>query len=129
MSDFTRNEIEYLENTVLGRLATVGPDGTPHVAPLGFSYNAELDTIDISGFNMESSKKFRDVRRSGRAAIVVDDLASTEPWRPRGVEIRGRAEALDGPRPRIRLHPERIVAWGLDTDAFQPNSRSVASAV
>ncbi|CAN5249195.1 PPOX class F420-dependent oxidoreductase [soil metagenome] len=127
MSTFTRNEIEYLESTVLGRLATVGRDGTPHVAPLGFSYNAELDTIDVGGFNMERSKKFRDVRRSGRAAIVVDDLASTEPWRPRGIEVRGSAEALEDPRPLIRIHPERIVAWGLDTGAFQQNSRSVPS--
>lgn len=127
MSTFTRNEIEYLESTVLGRLATVGRDGTPHVAPLGFSYNAELDTIDVGGFNMERSKKFRDVRRSGRAAIVVDDLASTEPWRPRGIEVRGSAEALEDPRPLIRIHPERIVAWGLDTGAFQQNSCSVPS--
>lgn len=127
MSTFTRNEIEYLESTVLGRLATVGRDGTPHVAPLGFSYNAELDTIDVGGFNMERSKKFRDVRRSGRAAIVVDDLASTEPWRPRGIEVRGSAEALEDPRPLIRIHPERIVAWDLDTGAFQQNSRSVPS--
>lgn len=76
---------------------------------------------------MERSKKFRDVRRSGRAAIVVDDLASTEPWRPQGIEVRGSAEALEDPRPLIRIHPERIVAWGLDTGAFQQNSRSVPS--
>lgn len=127
MSNFTRNEIEYLEGSLLGRLATVGRGGTPHAAPLGFSYNAELETVDISGFNMERSKKFRDVRRSGRAAIVVDDLASTEPWQPRGIEIRGRAEALEDPKPLIRLHPERIVAWGLDTGSFQQNSRSIPS--
>jgi pyridoxamine 5'-phosphate oxidase family protein len=59
------------------------------------------------------SKKFRDVARSGRAAIVIDDLASTDPWHPRAVEVRGRAEAIDGSRPVIRIHPERIVSWGL----------------
>jgi hypothetical protein len=32
------------------------------------------------------------VRRNGRAAIVIDDLASLDPWQPRGIEIRGRAE-------------------------------------
>lgn len=128
MSEFTQNEVEYLESGLLGRLATVGRDGTPHVAPVGFSYNAELDAIDIGGYDLTNSKKFRDVGRSGRAAFVVDDLASTEPWRPRGIEVRGGAEAIDSPRPLIRLHPERIVAWGLDTGAFRRNSRSVPSA-
>ena len=28
----------------------------------------------------------------------------------------------------MRLHPERIVGWGLDTDAYRPNSRSVEGA-
>ena len=126
MSNFTQNEIEYLRSVLLGRLATVGGDGTPHVAPVGmFSYNAEFDTIDVGGHGLTNTKKFRDVARSGRAALVVDDLASTDPWQPRGIEVRGRAEAIEGPKPVIRIHPERIVAWGIDTNGFQRNSRSV----
>src|SRR5918996_6125261 len=107
MRKFSDTELEYLltefEHLVtkrrLGRLATVGKDGTPHVVPVGWSYNAALDTIDIRGFDFERTKKFRDVERSGRAAIVVDDLASASPWRPRGVEVRGPAEAIVGDRP------------------------------
>lgn len=127
MSAFTRNEVEYLQRSLLGRLATVGREGTPHIAPVGFSYNAALGTIDIGGWNMEASKKFRDVARTGRAAFVADDLASTDPWRPRGIEIRGAAQAIRGERPLIRLHPERIVAWGLDAGDLARNSRSVAA--
>ncbi len=113
MSNFSRDEIEYLQSGLLGRLATVGRDGTPHIAPVGiFSYNAELDTIDIGGHAMASTKKFRDVARSRRAAFVVDDVLQP-PWRPRGIELRGRAEAVDGPRPLIRIHPQRIVSWGI----------------
>jgi pyridoxamine 5'-phosphate oxidase family protein len=82
-------------------------------APVGWAHNAELDTIDVDGQGLERTKKFRDVERSGRAAIVIDDLASTSPWRPRAIEVRGRAEALAGPRALIRIHPERIVSWGL----------------
>lgn len=56
----------------------------------------------------------------GRLA-TVDDLASTDPWRVRGVEIRGQAEAqrdVDPPRTGmsrdlIVIHPERIRSWGL----------------
>jgi pyridoxamine 5'-phosphate oxidase family protein len=118
MSAFTESQLAYLLGARrLGRLATVGADGTPHVVPVGWSYNPEHDSIDITGHNFERTKKYRDVARTGRAAIVVDDLASTNPWRPRGVEVRGRAEAIAGARPLVRIHADRIVSWGLETDA------------
>jgi pyridoxamine 5'-phosphate oxidase family protein len=111
---FTEAELQYLTGgRQLGRIATVGADGTPHVVPVGWIYNAAQDTIDISGIELERSKKFRDVARTGRAAIVIDDLLSTDPWHPRGIEVRGRGEAIPLPTPLIRIHPERIVSWGL----------------
>ena len=114
MSVFTEVELCYLTGgRQLGRLATVGADGTPHVVPVGWIYNAARDAIEIGGVELERSKKFRDIARTGRAAIVVDDLESTDPWRPRGIEVRGRAEAIALPTPLIRIHPERIVSWGL----------------
>jgi pyridoxamine 5'-phosphate oxidase family protein len=114
MSVFSDAELRYLTGgRQLGRIATVGADGTPHVVPVGWIYNAASDTIDIGGYELERTKKFRDVARSGRAAIVIDDIESTDPWRPRGVEVRGRAEAIALPTPLIRIHPERIVSWGL----------------
>ena len=61
--------------------------------------------------------------RTGRAAIVIDDLASTGPWSPRGIEVRGRGEAIALPTPLIRIHPERIVSWGIEP---RPSARSVA---
>jgi len=115
MSVFNEAELRYLiGGRQLGRIATVGADGTPHVVPVGWIYNAASETIDISGIDLERSKKFRDVARSGRAAIVIDDLESVDPWRPRGVEVRGGAEAIALPTPLIRIHPERIVSWGLE---------------
>ena len=121
MSIFTTDEIEYLGSGLLGRLATVGPDGTPHVAPVGMiSYNPHLGTMDVRGRDLTNTKKFRDIARSGRGA-----LASTNPWRPRGIEVRGSAEAIEKPEPVIRIHLRRIVAWGIDTGGFERNSRSV----
>jgi pyridoxamine 5'-phosphate oxidase family protein len=115
MSAFTEAELRYLTGgRQLGRIATVGADGTPHVVPVGWIYNAARDTIDIGGHELERSKKFRDVARTGRAAIVIDDLASTDPWRPRAIEVRGAAEAITLPTPLIRIHPERIISWGLE---------------
>ena len=113
MSVFTELERQYLVGgRQLGRIATVGADGTPHVVPVAWIYNAVRDTIDVGGHDLAETKKFRDVARTGRAAIVVDDLESTDPWRPRGIEIRGRGEAIALPTPLIRIHPERIVSWG-----------------
>lgn len=116
MSAFTPAELGYLAERRLGRLATVGRNGIPHVTPVGmWSYHPERNTIDVTGQNFDRTKKYRDVLATGRAAIVVDDLASTEPWHPRGVEIRGRAEAITDPHPLLRIHPDRVISWGLDT--------------
>jgi pyridoxamine 5'-phosphate oxidase family protein len=116
---FTDAELQYLVGgRQLGRLATVGRDGTPHVVPVGWIYNAASQTIDISGHDLARTKKFRDVARSGRAAIVIDDLASVDPWRPRGVKVRGDAVLEDdGGRPRIRIRPRVVWSWGINTGA------------
>ena len=122
-SVFREVEIRYLAGgKQLGRLATVGADGTPHVVPVAWIYNAVRETIDVGGHDLENSKKFRDVARTGRVAIVIDDLLSTDPWRPRGIEVRGRGEAIAMPTPLIRIHPERIVSWGLETRSSARNA-------
>ena len=124
MNIFTDNELRYLlGERRLARLATVSQDGTPHVTPVGWSYNQELGTIDVGGHDLARTKKFRDVAHTGRAAIVIDDVLP--PWQPRGVEIRGRAEAVERPEPLIRIHPERVVGWGLDDAGRGRNSRDV----
>ncbi|MFQ6325978.1 MULTISPECIES: PPOX class F420-dependent oxidoreductase [unclassified Nocardia] len=117
----TPEQLEYLNTQRLGRLATVRPDGSPQNSPVGFRYNAELGTIDIGGWNMGASKKFRNLADNDRVAFVVDDVVSVQPWRVRCLEIRGTAEALTGVQSYIdgeigeliRIHPHRIIAFGL----------------
>lgn len=125
MSVFTDNELEYLHSQRLGRLATVRPDGKPQVAPVGFRYNAELDVIDIGGRFMSQSKKFRNLQQNPNVSLVIDDVLP--PWKPRGVEIRGTAQALPSggqglfgsasyavDDALIRITPTQIIGWGLD---------------
>jgi pyridoxamine 5'-phosphate oxidase family protein len=130
MSAFTDRELEYLGERRperLARIATVGKDGTPHVVPVGWRFNPELDSIDVGGMDMARTKKFRDAQRTGRASIVIDDLASVDPWTPRGIEVRGRAETVERTRPLIRIHPERVISWGLESEDFtRRHARSVA---
>ncbi len=121
MSVFTPNEIEYLASQRLGRLATVGKDGHPHVVPVGFRYNPETDTIDIGGHDIAASRKWRDAARHPRVAFVVDDVLP--PWQPRMIEIRADVALLDTGGAQIvphfspelmRLRPVQIVAFGID---------------
>lgn len=126
--DLSPNELDYLTTQPLGRLATLGPDGSPQARPVGFFVNNERGTIDIGGHNIVGSQKFRNVQRDGRVTLVVDDLETVDPWAPRGVEIRGIAESLvdaSPPRPGfslglIRIRPIRVLSWGLDSNAFAP---------
>lgn len=135
MNHFTDEEATYLREQRLGRLATVGPDGQPHVVPVGFRLNADLGTIDIGGHDFANRKKFRDVQHNPRVAFVVDDLVSISPWRVRGIEVRGEAAILStggvevGPGfdpVMFRIHPHRIAHWGLDdAQPFGTNARTV----
>jgi PPOX class F420-dependent enzyme/OxyR family protein len=120
---FTAGEIAYLRSQPLGRLATIGSAGFPHCVPVRFTYNAVLGTIDVTGRRLSSSRKYRDVRSNGRVAFIVDDIPPGSPPMPRGLEIRGNAEALppaarsgapDSAAELIRIHPVRIIAWGID---------------
>jgi pyridoxamine 5'-phosphate oxidase family protein len=120
--ELTAAQIEYLASQLLGRLATTGADRKPHVVPTSFRYNAELGTVDAGGLHVATTKKYRDVQANGWAAIVVDDLVSTDPWTPRFLEIRGRAEAIPaggtglGPgfgEAFIRIYPEKISSFGI----------------
>ena len=134
MSIFTAAEVEYLTTQRLGRLATAGTDGRPHVVPVAFRFNPDLDSIDVGGHNFATRKKYRDVQANPWAAIVVDDLASTEPWRPRPLKIRGRVKVLAaggatlGPGfddAMMRIRPVRIAAFGLDPDQPHTVARTV----
>ncbi len=136
MSAFTAQEIEYLRSQRLGRLATVGARGQPHVVPVSFRYNAEADSIDIGGHGFLRRKKYRDVMANPNVAFVVDDIASVQPWMVRGIEVRAKAEILETGGKQIlpsfddemfRLRPQRIFSWGLNDTGIEGVGRSVTS--
>lgn len=121
MATFTAPELDYLASQRLGRLATVDRRSAPQNNPVGFAV-AEDGTVVIGGFNLGETRKFRNLVGNDRVSLVVDDIASVDPWKVRGVEIRGRADALTDVEPergymsreQIRIQPERIISWGLD---------------
>jgi pyridoxamine 5'-phosphate oxidase family protein len=120
---FTQPQLDYLASQNLGRLATVHPaTGMPQVSPVSFTVNIDTGTIDIGGRAMGTTRKFANVAATGKAALVVDDVLDATTWTVRGIEIRGTAEALSEVEPPapyfsaeiIRIHPDRIIAWGLE---------------
>ncbi|MDX6251571.1 MAG: pyridoxamine 5-phosphate oxidase family protein [Kribbellaceae bacterium] len=120
MSIFNDSELAFLAHQKLGRLATKAPDGTLQNNPVG--YFIKDGYVDIGGHVMGNSRKFHNVQKEPQVSLVIDDLSTEKGWFVRGIEIRGRAEALDDMDPPapgysreiIRIHPERILSWGLD---------------
>jgi pyridoxamine 5'-phosphate oxidase family protein len=131
----TDAEQRFLARQPLGHLATIGPDGTPQVKPLGFTWNAALGTIDIAGFNMGASAKYRNVQANPRVALVVDEMTEASLEGAHFLEIRGVAETVTGRASAdghlaaeiIRVHPRRVIAYNVDPEQPGLQSRTVAA--
>lgn len=120
-TELNDNELAYLQGQRLARLATVDAKGRPQANPVGFFLRPD-GTIDIGGRAMGTTKKWRNIAANRHVSLVVDDIASLEPWRVRGVEIRGTAEQVVGPHDLgpymspelIRITPYAVYSWGLE---------------
>jgi pyridoxamine 5'-phosphate oxidase family protein len=136
---FKTHEIEFMEAADLARLATIQPDGTLQNNPVGFTYNEGLGTLDIHGYRMSKSRKFRNVVSNSTVALVIDDIASRNPWRVRCLEIRGTAEPAESGERRtepnddeidtaiIRITPRRIIGFGIDDTKTEPHKLAADS--
>jgi pyridoxamine 5'-phosphate oxidase family protein len=131
MTVFTAAELDKLRSGRLGRIATVGVDGQPHVVPLTYTLNEAEDAVDVGGFGFGSSKKWRDARRDPRVTFLLDEFGGGTGF---GIELRCRAEAHEtggeaiNPRfpgfdPQfLRLRPHRIVTWGVEVSSSEDTS-------
>jgi pyridoxamine 5'-phosphate oxidase family protein len=131
----TEAEQRFLARQPRGHLSTLGPDGTPQVKPLGFTWNADLGTIDIGGYNMGGSAKYRNVRSNPRVAFVVDEVTEASMEGAHFLEIRGVAEAVTGGASAdghladeiIRIHPRRVIAYNVDPEQPGLHTRGAGS--
>lgn len=130
-------ERAYLTGHRIGMLATVAPSGAVHNKPVGFHYNADLGTVDVAGYGMESSAKFRNIQAHPEVSFMVEDTVdeSADAAGVRFLEIRGRAVAASAPARDglsdriIRIHPTRAVGWNVDADHPGPYARDVATVM
>lgn len=85
--------------------------------------NTESFTF-IGGHNPNSTRKYRNLRAGNyKVALVVDDLESIQPWKPRGVRIYGTAELVEregrfGPGVYMRIAPTTSWSWGIEEPTF-----------
>lgn len=111
---FTEAEAQYLADNFLGRLATTSASGQPHVVPVAYRFDGA--SITFGGWNLAKSLKFRNLMANHRVAFVVDEVVSVQPWRVRGVEVRGTAEPLRSSEgvTAVSINPLNIRSWGLE---------------
>ncbi len=119
---FTEEEISYLQSQRLARIATVSPDGQPDAAPVGYEFDGAR--FFIGGIDPARTRKFRNVQAGNdKVALVIDDLASTDPWTPRFLRVYGTAELIErpgrfGPDMYMRITPAISWSWNLDGRPF-----------
>jgi len=113
MSAFTQAEVEYLASQPLMRFASASPTGRPDVAPVVFSVDG--DDIVSAGFDITHTVRYRNIQSNPRVVVVIDDLATVDPWSPRGVKVIGTAviEEIDG-APQFRITPEVVISWAIN---------------
>ena len=113
MGSFTDLELDYLNTQPLMRFASASPEGRPDIAAVAFMVDG--DDIVTSGFDIRKTVRYRNIGKNPRASVVVDDLASTDPWAPRGIKVYGSVVIEDDSAgQRFRISPEVIWSWGIN---------------
>src|SRR5438128_8299100 len=90
---FSEKEREFLKAQPLALIGTASRDGLPDVAPVGFKFDG--DYFYVGGLEVGRTMKFKNTLNNPRAALVIDDLQSTNPWTPRGIKVRGAVDIVE----------------------------------
>ena len=114
--------LAFLSERHLGTLTTLRPDGTPHVVPVGFSYDADAHIVRI--ITARSSRKAANIAGDPRVAVsqldrgrwlTLEGTAVVTDEEGRVAEAERRyGERYQAPRPRndrvaIELRVTRIL--------------------
>ena len=86
--DLRREALDFLTVRHLATLTTLRPDGSPHVTPVGFTWDAETSTARV--ITSRGSRKARNAAARGPAVLCQVDGR----W---WLSLEGRARVLDAP--------------------------------
>lgn len=129
---FSEKELEYLKSQRLARISTVSPeDLQPDVSPVGFEFDGEY--FYVGGLDLPRTRKYKNVLKNEKVALVIDDLETVNPWAPRAVRIYGTADIItrkggymdkahssssSSPPSYIRIRPLKKWSWGVEGPLF-----------
>jgi len=135
MVQFSATEAKYLEQQMVGRLATASKEGTPHLAPICYASNSQKIFIHTG----RDSKKMRNIVENRKVAFATDEYLSWE--KNRGIIVQGVAEILEkgrtyelgreliyakypkweqeypiveGEEVLLAIIPKKVLSWGLE---------------
>ncbi len=112
LANFTENELQYIMERRLCRIALVCADLQPHIVPVTYEFDGAY--FYLSGWNIKYGSSFLDIDQHNRVTMLIDDLSSHNLWVPRGIEITGNAETMEREElPYLRIIPTAKTSWGL----------------
>ena len=116
---FTEKEIAYIRSQPLGRIATIDQEGQPDNVAIGFQFDG--NAFYISGLDNPSTRKYKNVANGyKKVALLIDDLLSVNPWRPRGIRVYGSAEIVQQEgRPVLKITPAISWSWDIEESSFK----------
>ncbi len=89
-----RNELRFLQNHLLCRLATASGDAQPHVTPVIYALDGE-DVVVVVDYG---EKKLKNLRENPKVSLVVDDSRPNK-----GLVLQGNCEILERGKEYLRL--------------------------
>ena len=81
---------DFLDSAHTLQVASIGPDGSPHLAPMWFAVDDEGCIVFTT---YRSSQKVRNIERDPRVTLLIEDGVVYD--KLRGAMIKGEAELLD----------------------------------
>jgi len=118
---FSSAETEYLKSQKLARIATASLRGIPEVSPVGFEFDGRYFWVGSHNQDIfPTTRRYKNISQGNRrVSIVVDDLKSEDPWRPRGIKVSGTANVMRhkgifGDGKYFRISPKVSVSWGIE---------------
>ena len=139
---FSEKEIEYLKSQRLARIATAATESLseesmePDVVPVGFDFDG--DYFYVGGMSILKSRKYKNLLKNNKVALVIHDSKTVDPWDPRHqnsctadivtrkggyMEGTGHSEAT-----YIRIKPKKKWSWGIDEPVFLEGKFNVKRA-
>ena len=112
-SDLSESQLEFIRENHLATLTTLRPDGSPHVVPVGFTFDADNNIVRVITF--AKSMKARHAAQGGRAVVSQVDrgrwitVEGTVRLRTEADIVAKAVEAYAGRYRQPKVREDRVV--------------------